>query len=55
MLDLADDRGTVEVDKRADLVVLSADPLAGPRAFREVAWTIQGGVARTPEEWMAAE
>jgi imidazolonepropionase-like amidohydrolase len=55
MLDLSDEIGTVELGKRADLIVVRGDPLSDLRALRTIAWTIQGGVARTPEEWMDGE
>jgi cytosine/adenosine deaminase-related metal-dependent hydrolase len=48
----AADVGTVEVGKRADLVVVRGDPLGDLRALRRVAWTIHDGVAHTPAEWM---
>jgi imidazolonepropionase-like amidohydrolase len=53
MLGLADEIGTVEVGKRADLVVVRGDPLRDLRALRNVQWTVRDGVARTPEQWMA--
>ena len=52
MLGLGAELGTVEVGKRADLVVLRDDPLRDLRAFRTIRWTIRDGVARTSEEWM---
>ncbi len=52
MLGLADEIGTVEVGKRADLLIVRGDPLEDLRALRQVLWTVAGGVARTPEEWM---
>ena len=55
MLGLADEIGTVEVGKRADLVIVRDDPLRDLGALRTVEWTIKGGVARTPEEWMGSE
>jgi imidazolonepropionase-like amidohydrolase len=55
MLRLDDEIGTVEVGKRADLVIVRDDPLRDLGALRTVAWTIKGGVARTPEEWMDSD
>ncbi len=55
MLGRAHELGTVEVGKRADLVIVRGDPLADLRALRTIRWTVRDGVARTPEEWMAAE
>jgi imidazolonepropionase-like amidohydrolase len=52
MLDLADEIGTVEVGKRADLVIVRDDPSRDLGALRTVVWTIKGGIAHTPEEWM---
>lgn len=53
MLGLEREIGTLEVSKRGDLVVVDGDPLADLRALRRVRFTVQGGVARTPREWMA--
>jgi imidazolonepropionase-like amidohydrolase len=53
MLGLAGGIGTVEVAKRADLVIGRADPLRDLRALRIVEWTVRDGIARTPREWMA--
>ena len=50
-----DDLGTVEAGKVADLVVVGEDPLESVTALRSVRYTIQGGVARTPEQWLAGE
>jgi imidazolonepropionase-like amidohydrolase len=55
MLGLVDEIGTVEVGKPAELVIVRDDPLRDLRALRTVVWTIKGGVARTPEEWMGSE
>lgn len=52
MLGIANDVGTVEIGKRADLVILRADPLVDLRALKTVLWTVRDGVARTPEEWI---
>jgi imidazolonepropionase-like amidohydrolase len=54
MLALDDDIGTIEVGKRADLVVLRKDPLRDLRNLRAIRWTVHDGVARTPAQWMAA-
>jgi len=53
MLGLAHELGTVEVGKRADLLIVGADPLEDLRALRMIRWTVRDGVAHTPEEWMA--
>ena len=52
MLGLADQIGTVEAGKRADLVIVRDDPLVDLRAMRSVQWTVKDGVVRTPQEWM---
>jgi imidazolonepropionase-like amidohydrolase len=45
--------GTVEVGKRADLIVVGEDPLTNPMALRRsLRYTIRDGDARTPQEWM---
>jgi len=43
LLGLADRVGTVHAGKLADLVVLAADPLAGPKAFGDVALVVKSG------------
>jgi hypothetical protein len=35
-------------------VLLRGDPLLETSAFEAVGWSVRGGVAKTPEEWMAA-
>jgi imidazolonepropionase-like amidohydrolase len=47
-LGLLEEIGTVEVGKRADLIVLSADPLADIRNTRSIETVIQGGQALRP-------
>lgn len=44
--------GTVEVGKRADLIVVRDDPLKDLSALKSLLWTIKDGEALTPEEWM---
>jgi imidazolonepropionase-like amidohydrolase len=53
MLGLAEEIGTVEVGKRADLVIVREDPLDDLRALRTVRYTVVDGEARTPEAWMS--
>jgi imidazolonepropionase-like amidohydrolase len=53
MLSLSGEIGTVEVGRRADLLIVGGDPLADLRALRNIAWTVKNGVAHTPAEWMA--
>lgn len=52
MMGLQDLIGTVEVGKRADLIVVRDDPLENLSALRSLRWTIKEGEAHTPEEWM---
>ena len=52
MLHVEDQVGTVEVGKRADLVVVDGDPLVDPKVLRSVRWSVKSGVAHTPEQWM---
>jgi imidazolonepropionase-like amidohydrolase len=42
--------GTVEPGKRADLLVLAADPLADIRNTRRIEWVWQNGLPHWPEE-----
>ena len=53
MLGLDDEIGTIEIGKRADLVIVRDDPLSDLRALRTVLWTVRDGVAHTPSEWLA--
>jgi imidazolonepropionase-like amidohydrolase len=46
---LLGDRGTIEVGKRADLVLLAGDPRHHIGATREVVWVMQGGERFDPE------
>lgn len=52
LLGLEQDLGTVEVGKRASLVVLEADPLADIGAIRKVRWVLHDGRIDTPDGWM---
>jgi imidazolonepropionase-like amidohydrolase len=49
---VADEIGTVEVGKRADMVILGEDPLADLGALTRPRWVVKGGEARTPAGWM---
>jgi imidazolonepropionase-like amidohydrolase len=55
MLRIESDAGSIAVGRRGDLVVLDGDPLVDFGAIRQIRWTIKGGDARTPAEWMRAE
>jgi hypothetical protein len=52
MMGLDNTIGTVEVGKRADLIVLRDDPLENLSALKSLLWTIRDGEARTPGQWM---
>ncbi len=52
MLGLDSELGTLEVGKRADLVLVAGDASKDVRAVRDVRWTIRDGVARTPSGWI---
>ena len=45
-----DDRGSIEVGKRADLVLINGDPLANIADIRKVALVVKGDVAYYPSE-----
>ncbi len=53
MLGLQNEVGSVEIGKRADLVVTRDDTTADVSALRTIRWVVQDGVARTPAECMA--
>ena len=53
MLGLDKEIGTVEVGKKADLVIVRDDPLKDLGNLRSILWTVQAGVAKTPEQWMS--
>jgi imidazolonepropionase-like amidohydrolase len=46
--------GSIEVGKLADMVILSADPLADIRNTRKIDWVIRGGVIVEPAKVLAA-
>jgi hypothetical protein len=54
-LGIVHEAGTVTAGKRADLVVLRADPLRDIRNTRHVAWVMKGGIRYDPTELRAAE
>ena len=55
MLGLSDEIGSVEVGRQADLMLVRGNPDEDLRALRNVAWTVKGGIARSPKEWMRSE
>ncbi len=52
-LGILGETGTVEVGKRADLVVLEADPLVDISNTRRIRYVVLGGRMYTPEELAA--
>jgi imidazolonepropionase-like amidohydrolase len=54
MLGLDDEIGTLEPGKRADLLLVEGEPDRDLRALQRVRWTVRGGIAHTPEQWMEA-
>jgi len=52
---LARDTGTIEAGKRADMIVLNADPLANITNIRNLRWVIANGrVLEAAKLWAAA-
>ena len=52
---MASDAGTIAVGKRADMIVLNADPLAAISNIRNLRWTIASGRVMEPAKlWTAA-
>jgi imidazolonepropionase-like amidohydrolase len=49
-----DEFGTVEKGKRADLVVVGADPTSDIKNFRQLRYVVKGGVVRAQSELRAA-
>lgn len=47
---VAEETGTVEAGKAADLLVLGADPTAGVEAFRDLRWVVRAGRLHDPAE-----
>jgi hypothetical protein len=53
VLGLEDEMGTVEPGKRADLVLLEADPTRDIRATRAIVWAMKGGEVHRPQALLA--
>ena len=54
MLGLDAEIGALAPGMRAEIALVEGAPDRDLRALRRVRWTVQGDVARTPAEWMAA-
>ena len=52
MLGMEHELGTIEVGKRADLLVIDGDPLSEASTLLRPQWVIRAGDCRTPQEWM---
>jgi imidazolonepropionase-like amidohydrolase len=56
VMGLIDDVGTVEVGKRADLVIVAGDPLADIHAIRDISLVVAHGEVHEPAGlWRLAE
>jgi imidazolonepropionase-like amidohydrolase len=53
MLRLEHETGTIEVGKRADLVLLRDNPLVSISATRSIEWVMKGGTLHSPAELLA--
>jgi len=51
-LGLTSEIGTVAVGRRADLVVLDADPVADIKNSRRIAWVVLGGKMARPSAYL---
>ncbi len=45
--------GTIEIGKRADLIVVRGNPFESISSLRELEWIIKDGEMRSPSEWMS--
>ena len=54
MLGRGDEIGTLAPGMRAEILLVEGAPDRDLRDLRRVRYTVQGDVARTPAEWMAA-
>jgi imidazolonepropionase-like amidohydrolase len=54
MMGIEDEVGTIEIGKRADLLILAGDPLEDISTLKTLLWVIKNGEARSPEDWLYA-
>jgi imidazolonepropionase-like amidohydrolase len=54
MMGIEQDVGTVEVGKRANLLILAGDPLEDISSLKSLLWVVKDGEARRPEDWLYA-
>jgi len=47
--------GTIEVGKRADLIITSCDPLDDISCLRQLEWIVKDGVMKMPVQWMDSD
>ncbi len=52
MMGIEQEVGTVEVGKRANLLILAGDPLADISSLKSLLWVVKDGEARRPEDWL---
>lgn len=55
MLGMDKELGTIEVGKRADILVVVGDPLQDIKALRNPVWVIRAGELRSPEDWIRGD
>jgi len=52
MMGLEQQVGTIEIGKRADLLILAGDPLEDISSLKSLSWVVKGGEARHPKDWL---
>ena len=53
MMGMAEQLGTLEIGKRADLIVVRGDPLTDLSTLMTPQWVVRAGELRSPEEWLS--
>lgn len=54
MMGIEKEVGTIEIGKRADLLILAGDPLEDISSLKSLLWVVKEGEARRPEDWLYA-